>query len=99
MIWGLLVDLGEWESDDVGRVVLLALHRGASPGTVVTCKDLQVPKDRVGELDASVPPLTGEEFLPASDPEGLGDGVVVGVADGARRGQRPGFLGALGERP
>jgi hypothetical protein len=36
MIWALLVDLGECQSDDVDRVVLLAVHRGASPGTVVT---------------------------------------------------------------
>jgi hypothetical protein len=54
------------ESGDIGRVELLVLDRGEpAQGTVATLpvvEDLQVLKDRVGELDPGGPPLTVEEF-------------------------------------
>jgi hypothetical protein len=62
-------------------------------------EDLQVLEDRVGELEAGGPSPAVQEFGLHPSPEGLDDGVVVGVTDGAHRGQQPGLLGALGERP
>jgi hypothetical protein len=62
-------------------------------------EDLQVLKDRVGEVDASGPPLTIQQFCLHARSEGPDHGVVVGVTDGAHRRQQPGVLGALGERP
>jgi hypothetical protein len=52
-------------------------------------KDLQVLKDRVGELEAGAPSLAIEEFGLHAGPEGLDDSVVVGVPAGVIDGSRP----------
>jgi hypothetical protein len=103
LVWAPLGDLGVCESGDVGCMGLLELNRGApAQGAVASLpvvEDLEVLKDRVGQLDAGSPPLAVQEFGLHPGPERLDDGVVVGVTDGAHRGQQPGLLGALGERP
>ncbi len=50
---------------------------------------LDVLEDRVGELEAGVPPSPVEQLDLQSPPEGLRDGVVVGVADAAEEGSNP----------
>lgn len=103
LVWAPLGDLGVCESGNVGGVELLELNRGApAQGAVASLpvmEDLQVLKDRIGELDASGPSPAVQEFGLHPGPERLDDGVVVGVTDGAHRGQQAGLLGALGERP
>ena len=59
MVWAPLGDLGVYESGDVGGVELLEFNRGApAQGAVASLpvmEDLQVLKDRIGELEASGP--------------------------------------------
>ena len=59
LVWALLGDLGVCESGDVGGVELLEFNGGApAQGAVASLpvvEDLQVLKDRVGQLDASAP--------------------------------------------
>jgi hypothetical protein len=59
-MWAPLGDLGVCESGDVGCVELLVLNGGSpAQGAVASLpvvEDLQVLKDRVGQLDASPPP-------------------------------------------
>ena len=75
------------ESGNVGGVELLEFNRGApTQGAVASLpvvEDLQVLKDRIGELKAGPPPPAVQEFGLHAGPEGLDDGVVVGVTDGA----------------
>jgi len=77
-------------------VKLFVFDRGEpAQGTVATTpvvENLQVLKDRSGELDAGGPLLTVEEFDLHPGPEGLNHGVVVGVTDGAIEGSRPASL-------
>jgi hypothetical protein len=91
------------ESGDVGGVKLLEFNRGApAQGAVASLpvvEDLQVFKDRVGELDTGPPPLAIQQLGLHPGPERLDHRVVIGVTNGAHRGQQPGVLGALGERP
>ena len=56
-------------------------------------------EDRVRQLESGTPALPVEQFGLHPGPERLDDGVVVGVADGAHRGQQAGVFGPLGERP
>jgi hypothetical protein len=60
VMWVPLVDPGVCESGDVGPVELLEFDGGVPAEGVVASlpvvEDLQVLKDRVGELDAGPPP-------------------------------------------
>src|SRR5215207_8367703 len=103
LMWSPLGDLGVCESGDVGCVELLEFNGGApAQGAVASLpvvEDLQVLKDRVGQLDASIPPPAIQQLSLHPTPEGLDHGIVEGVTDRPHRGQQPGVLGALGERP
>ena len=68
-----------------------------APPAVVEAFD--VLEYRVGELDAGVPSLAVEQFGLQASPERFRDGVVVGVADAAERGQQPCLAGPFGEGP
>ena len=68
-----------------------------APAAVV--KDFDVFEDRVRELQAGVPPLPVKQLGLHAPPERLGDGVVVGVANGSQRRQQPGPAGPFGEGP
>jgi hypothetical protein len=91
-----LGDLGVCESGDVGGVELLEFNGGApAQGTVASLpivEDLQVLKDRIGELHAGLPSPAVQQFGLHAGPEGLDDGVVVGVPDGAIEGSSPDSL-------
>ena len=62
-------------------------------------EDLEVVEDRVGQLDARLPPLSVHKFGLHSSPEGFDHRVVVVVADRAHRRHDTGTLGAVGEGP
>lgn len=70
---------------------------GAPPAPVV--EDLQVLEQGVGELDGGAPPLPVEQLGLDPPPEELGQGVVVGFADGADRGLSPRHSEALDVGP
>jgi hypothetical protein len=100
LVWVPLGDLGVCESGDVGCMQLLELNRGApTQGAVASLpvmEDLQILKDRIGQLETGGPSPAVQELGLHPGPEGLDHGVVVGVADGAHRGQQPGFLWRAG---
>ena len=81
VVWAPLGDLGVYESGDVGGVQLLEFNRGApAQGAVASLpvmEDLQVLKDRIGELDASGPSPAIQQLGLHAGPEGLDYGVVV----------------------
>jgi hypothetical protein len=68
-----------WESGDVGGVELLEFNRGApAQGTVASLpvvEDLQVLKDRVGELDAGAPASLVESRLFEARPSANAEGI------------------------
>jgi len=103
LVWAPLGDLGVCESGDVVACSFSKFNRGApAQGAVASLpivEDLQVLKDRIGELEASALSPAVEQLGLHAGPEGLDGGVVVGVTDGAHGGQQSGVLGALGERP
>src|SRR3954449_12735376 len=80
LIWTPLLDLAICESGDVRGVELLVLDRGTpAQGAVATTpvvEDLQVLKERVGQLDAGLPPSPVEQLGLHPAPERLDDGVV-----------------------
>ena len=103
VVWALLGDLGVCESGDVGCMELLEFNRGApTQGAVASLpvmEDLQILKDRIGELETGPLPPAIQQLGLQPGPVRLDHGIVVGVTDGAHRGQQPGLLSALGERP
>jgi len=62
-------------------------------------EDLDLFEYRVGEFDSCMPPFLVEEFGLHPAPERFDDGIVIAVTDAAHRGQEPGFLRPVGERP
>jgi len=65
----------------------------------VIVEAFDVLEDRVRELDSGVPSLAVEQFDLQSCPECLGDGVVIGITDGAKGRQQAGSARSVGEDP
>jgi hypothetical protein len=81
----------------------LELYRGehaecaVAPGAVV--EDLQVLKDRVGQLDPSAPALPVQQFDLHPGPERLDHRIVIAISNAAHRWHQARVSCALGERP
>jgi hypothetical protein len=89
-----------WPGDGaLFRTLAVLPSRARVVATAAVVEALDLLEDRVGDLDPRAPSLPVEQLDLHPPRERLDDRVVVGLADGAERGQQARVLGPGGEGP